>query len=118
MAKKKKTTKAAAVKKKKAAAAKKKAAAAKKKAAAAAKKKKAAVQALEAAGLSSSLEPMSTRQYLQALDALGLTVAGKSTAEALGLSLRQCQRIAGDLAPVPRPVELLLKMYLHHGMPR
>jgi hypothetical protein len=61
-------------------------------------------------------KPMSTRQYLAALDELGLTVAGKATAQALGISLRQCQRISADEVSVPAPVEKLLRMYLKHGL--
>jgi len=57
---------------------------------------------------------MTTKQYLSALRKLGLTPAGKATATALGLSLRQCQRIAAG-AKIPKPVYLLLSMYLKHG---
>lgn len=60
--------------------------------------------------------PMTTRQYLKVLDTLGLTVAGKQTAKALGLGLRHCQRIAAGDVRVPPPVELLLGMYLKHGL--
>ncbi len=52
---------------------------------------------------------MTTHQYLAALKKLGLTPAGKATAEALGLSLRQCQRIAAG-ARVPEPVAKLLDL--------
>jgi hypothetical protein len=58
--------------------------------------------------------PMSKRQYLRSIDALDLTVAGQRTARALGLGLRQCQRIAAGKTPVPLPVELLLGLYLRH----
>lgn len=61
-------------------------------------------------------KPMTTRQYLTALEALGLTVAGQATAKALGMGVRHCQRIAAGNAPVPSPVEKLLKMYLKHGL--
>ena len=54
---------------------------------------------------------MTTKQYLAALRRLDLTPAGKATAEALGLSLRQCQRIAAG-APVPGPVAKLLALLL------
>ena len=60
--------------------------------------------------------PMTTQQYLETLDALGLTVAGKQTAKALGLGLRHCQRIAAGDTPVPPPVKILLGMYLKHGI--
>lgn len=54
---------------------------------------------------------MTTAEYLKALDALGLTPAGQATAEALGLSLRQCQRYAaGD--NVPKTLEKLLRLML------
>lgn len=59
---------------------------------------------------------MTTKQYLAALKKLDLTPAGQATAKALGLSLRQCQRISAG-APVPEPVALLLAMYLTHGIP-
>ena len=58
---------------------------------------------------------MTTAQYLAALQRLGLTPAGKATAAALGLSLRQCQRIAAG-AVVPRPVALLLMEYLRSSV--
>jgi hypothetical protein len=60
---------------------------------------------------------MTNRQYLAVLKKLGLTPAGKATADVLGLSLRQCQRIGSVQAPVPGPVALLLAMYLRHGIP-
>lgn len=60
----------------------------------------------------SHFEQMTTAEYLAALKKLGMTRASKVTAEALGLSVRQCQRIAAGTAPVPMPVERLLKMYL------
>jgi len=59
---------------------------------------------------------MSARQYLLALKRLGLTPSGERTERMLGMGLRQCQRIGAGTAPVPKPVELLLKMYLKHGM--
>lgn len=58
---------------------------------------------------------MTTRQYLNALDQLGLTTASQATAKALGCTVRQCQRLSGG-AQVSRPIELLLKMYLKHGL--
>ena len=59
---------------------------------------------------------MSAHQYLAALRRLGLTPASRDTARALGLSVRQCQRIAAGGA-VPGPVASLLGMYLRHGLP-
>lgn len=60
---------------------------------------------------------MTNRQYLAALKRLNLTPSGKATAAALGLSLRQCQRIGAGQAPVPQTLALLLGMYLDHGRP-
>lgn len=59
---------------------------------------------------------MANNQYLAALKRLGLTPASKATAEALGLSVRQVQRIAAGQA-VPETVAKLLRMYLDHGLP-
>ena len=60
-------------------------------------------------------KPMSARKFRATLDQLGLTVASQRTAALLGLSIRQCQRLAANDQPVPKPVELLLGMYLKHG---
>jgi hypothetical protein len=60
---------------------------------------------------------MTTKKYLSAIHKLGLTPSGSATAEALGLSLRQIQRIAAGTAPVPEPVALLLTAYLRFGLP-
>lgn len=60
---------------------------------------------------------MTTKQYLAALKRLALTPSGKATAAALGLTVRQCQRYAAGDA-VPRPVVLLIRMYLAHGLPK
>lgn len=57
---------------------------------------------------------MTTKQYLAALAKLGLLPSGKATAAALGLSLRQCQRIAAGHAAVPGPVAKLLELLLTH----
>ena len=59
---------------------------------------------------------MSTTEYLNALQQLGLTRAGKQTAAALGLGIRQLIRLAQG-APVNDTVALLLKCYLQHGLP-
>ena len=61
---------------------------------------------------------MTTKQYLAALAKLGLTPASKRTAAAVGLSLRQCQRIAAEQAPVPESVAILLELYLETGLVR
>jgi hypothetical protein len=60
---------------------------------------------------------MTSKQYLAALKKLGLTPASQRTAALLGLSVRQCQRIAHGEQAVPRPAALLLAMYLRHGLP-
>ena len=60
---------------------------------------------------------MTTKQYLAALKKLGLSPSAKATGEALGLTVRQCQRYAaGDR--ISATVELLLAMYLRHGLPQ
>lgn len=59
---------------------------------------------------------MTTKQYLAALKKLGLTPAGQDTAAELGLSLRQCQRIAAGECKVPGSVDRLLRMYIRHGL--
>jgi len=61
---------------------------------------------------------MTNRQYLLALEKLDLTPSAAATATALGMSVRQCQRIAAGEVEVPQPIVLLLKMYLRHGIPR
>lgn len=59
---------------------------------------------------------MTTEAYLKALKRLKLTPAGKRTAALLGLSVRQCIRIAHGEQAVPRPAALLLALYLRHGI--
>jgi hypothetical protein len=59
---------------------------------------------------------MTRLEYLAALRKLGLTPHGKATARALGLSLRQCQRIAAGVSPVPRPLGKLLTLALRLRM--
>lgn len=59
-------------------------------------------------------KPMSARQFKAALKALGLTVASQQTARLLGVGIRHNMRIAKGEKPVPRPVALLLKVYLQH----
>ncbi len=58
---------------------------------------------------------MTTQDYLAALAELNLKPASKETARALGLSVRQCQKIAAGHARVPGPVVRLLAMYRYHG---
>lgn len=55
--------------------------------------------------------PMTRDQYLAALKHLGLTTAGKATAEALGVSLRQAQHYAAG-ALIPKRVEIILDLLL------
>lgn len=59
---------------------------------------------------------MNRKAYLAALEKLGLTPASMSTAEALGVTLRQCQRYAAG-EPIRQTVVLLLQQYLEHGLP-
>jgi hypothetical protein len=56
------------------------------------------------------------KRYLAALDKLHLTVASQQTARLLGIGIRQSMRFARGNAPVSRPVEILLEMYLKHGI--
>lgn len=59
-----------------------------------------------------------TESYLAALAELGLQPASRATAAALGLSVRQCQRIAaGAPRAIPGPIGRLLAMYLRYGLP-
>jgi len=60
---------------------------------------------------------MRTDQFLRSLTHLKLMRASTHTADALGLSLRQLQRISAGKAAVPRPVALLMIGYLKHGLP-
>jgi hypothetical protein len=52
-----------------------------------------------------------------ALERLGLRHASKETARALGLSVRQCQRMHDGTSPVQATVALLLDTYIAHGVP-
>ncbi len=58
---------------------------------------------------------MTTAEYLAALHKLGLPPYGQATCEALGLRPRQVARLAKDAA-VTKTLELLLTMYLKHGI--
>ena len=57
---------------------------------------------------------MTTGDYLDALQCLGLTPACRDTSETLGLSLRQCQRYASG-HPIPAPLAKLLRMMIALG---
>lgn len=59
---------------------------------------------------------MNTKQYLAALKKLDLTPASKKTAEKLGLSVRQCQRLAAGDQAIPETIAHLLAMYLKFGL--
>jgi hypothetical protein len=64
-----------------------------------------------------TLKRITTKKYLAKLEQLGLTPSGQATVAALGLKLRQCQRISAGDREVPETVALLLDMYLKHGVP-
>lgn len=57
---------------------------------------------------------MTKAQYRRALKQLGLTIAGKRTAKALGISPRQSQRYAAG-EPISETVALLVRAYLRLG---
>jgi len=61
---------------------------------------------------------MTTEQYLKALKKLRLKPTSKDASAALGLSIRQLIRIANHQAPVPKILQILLKMYQRHGIPK
>ena len=52
---------------------------------------------------------MTTSDYLKTLAKLDLQPAGKATAAALGVSVRQLQYYASG-APIPKPVERILTL--------
>lgn len=60
---------------------------------------------------------MTTLQYLAALKKLGLTRGGKQTAAALGISMSTLIRLSVGKQKPSHTIELLLAMYLEHGMP-
>jgi hypothetical protein len=60
---------------------------------------------------------MRADQLLKSLNHLKFKPASKHTATALGVSLRQLQRMTAGHVPVPRPVALLTISYLKHGVP-
>lgn len=51
---------------------------------------------------------MTKQDYLKSLKKLGLTPASKETAKTLGLSLRQCQRLASGQNNISKTVSNLL----------
>jgi hypothetical protein len=56
-------------------------------------------------------------QFVNLLARLKLSRASGRTAQALGLSRRQLQRIVAGKSPVPRPVALLTIAYSKYGLP-
>lgn len=56
---------------------------------------------------------MTKTQYLASLKKLGLSNVGASV---LGLSARQCQRIAAGTSPVPKPLEHLINLMIKHDI--
>jgi hypothetical protein len=59
---------------------------------------------------------LTTDEYLAALDQLGLTPAGQTTAQALGVTVRHVQRYAAG-QPIPEYVGIILRLRLgaHQG---
>jgi len=60
---------------------------------------------------------MTTKEYLRALDSLGLAPYGIATAEALGVSIPQLARLAAGTRKVNRTLALLIRLYLRFGVP-
>lgn len=58
---------------------------------------------------------MTANEYRKALEQLGLSIIG--AAQFLGVSKRQSQYYAAGETPIPKPVSILLVMYLEHGLP-
>jgi hypothetical protein len=58
---------------------------------------------------------MTAKEYNATLKKLGLTAYG--AARYLGVSRRQSLRYASGEQPISRTIELLLRMYLAHGLP-
>lgn len=60
---------------------------------------------------------MTNEEYREALRKLRFKPNSKETAQYLGLSVRQAQRIAAGEFPVPETLAKLIAMYLKHGVP-
>jgi hypothetical protein len=60
---------------------------------------------------------MRAEQLVKSLQRLNLKPSSKHAATALGVSVRQLQRMTAGHVPVPRPVALLTISYLKHGVP-
>ena len=61
---------------------------------------------------------MNKREFLAALKELKLGTASYATVRALGISKTQLQRLRRGEQGVTRQLELLLHMYLKHGIPK
>lgn len=55
---------------------------------------------------------MTTKQYLAALERLGLTPFSKATADALGIKPRMTRYYASGAAAIPAWAEITLRLYL------
>jgi plasmid maintenance system antidote protein VapI len=60
---------------------------------------------------------MTTAEYLDALQKLGLSPYGEATAEVLGVSIPTLARLAVGKRQVSRPLALLIRLYLRFGVP-
>ncbi len=61
---------------------------------------------------------MNRRDFLAALKELHLGTASKTTVRALGISVKQIQRLVHGEQKPTRQLELLIHMYRTHGIPR
>lgn len=61
---------------------------------------------------------MSCVEYLEALEELELQPQSRRTAELLGLSVRQAQRLALGEQNVTDTIARLISMYQRHGLPQ
>jgi hypothetical protein len=61
-------------------------------------------------------KPMSTKQYIAALDQLGLTHASKATSNLLGISVGHMLKIKAGY-PVSKTLQHLLEAWLQIGKP-
>src|SRR4029077_9852102 len=61
---------------------------------------------------------MNKREFLAVLKELLLVTASQSTVRALGISKTQLQRLRRGEQRVTRQLELLLHMYMKHGIPK
>lgn len=61
---------------------------------------------------------MTTKQYLKALHALGLSRSGADTQAALGLSKRQLIRCANSHREITGPLAILIELMIETGKVR